>query len=717
MMKKRILHHLITALLLLCAVVFMTENSHSQPLQSRFKDQLQHRNGKIWVWVTNFGQFGTDADGGALFPGTHRATETRYINKGGLILGGILPANGILNPAGMMDTLVSEGPSMWSVTDFRELLPHYADIELSKIRIRSNNTSWMYCGENVYSPYAVSPEDFIAVYTDTFTAATGLGPAKHRRALGLEIEERSYQFSESYAEDFIFFDLTIRNIGRDTIRQFYAGFFANVHAGTRGYSLSDVDDISGFMEFNAAGERVNVAWAAQSDGDHGYTPGCVGVRILRPTERDGRVSYNWWMSDTDLSSSDDWGPRTAARNEGDNPVVDPKDPYGSPEQDEDKYVLLCNGSFDPQQFNPETQEWNPDIPVTADPNDNSRFMIAFGPLGTDTGELFATPRGTEPLTLFYPGDSVLFTYAIIGGEGDFETSAALGTTDPQAFTDLGMNASIARNMFDIDYDGVPEFTGPQSPPSPPLTYTTDYGKVILDWSEADPSISGYGMHGVPPDELPLTFQDPFILDDPATEENESEDFEGFIVMRSPDDRISNFEEIVVFDKTGNSVGPNTGLRYTYTDYVPSGTTMYYAVVSFDRGIPEIELESLRSSPIHNMTKITVGAPPNTGLVQKIWVEPNPYIGRSGFEPTELTSSNYIEHNRALDFVNLPEKCTIRIFTVDLDLVQTLYHDDVTSRHRWDMLTRSIMPIRSGIYIFTVDDGKGNVQFGKFVVIK
>ncbi|MFC1729552.1 FlgD immunoglobulin-like domain containing protein [candidate division KSB1 bacterium] len=461
-MKKRILQCLGTVLLLLCVVVLTTENSHSQWLPGRVKDQRQHRNGKLWVYVTNFGQFGSDQQSGAVFPGAEQGTETVYINRGGIVLGGIIPGNGIINPVGTMDTLVSAGPSMWSVTDYRELEPHYADIELSKIRVRSTLQS-----SEFYDPDAVSPEDFIAVYTDTFTATTGLGPPKHMRALGLEVEEKSYQFSEPYAEDIVFFDLTIRNIGRDTIRQFYTGFFADNDVGTRkpGSGYSDNGDNSGFMEFNADGERVNTAWAAQSDGDYGDTPGCVGVHILRPTEQDGRLSYNWWMSDADISSLKDWGPRTVARNEGDNPVVDPKDPWGSPEEDEDKYVLLCNGSIDPPQYNYETSEWNPDIPPGPISSDPSRFMISFGPFGTDTGELFTTPRGSEPLTLFYPGDSALFTYAIIGGEGDSTVSAGLGATDPQAFVDLGVNAVTAQEMFDNGDLNPPEIVGPPPLPS------------------------------------------------------------------------------------------------------------------------------------------------------------------------------------------------------------------------------------------------------------
>ncbi|MFC1731160.1 hypothetical protein ACFL6I_12570, partial [candidate division KSB1 bacterium] len=518
----------------------------------------------------------------------------------------------------------------------------------------------------------------------------------------------------------------IRNIGRDTIRQFYAGFFADNDVGTRGYSTSEYDDVTGFMEFNAAGVRVNTAWSAEYDGDEGHTPGCVGVRILRPTEREGRLSYNWWMSDVDVSSSDDWGPRTLARNPGDNPVVDPKDPYGSPEQDEDKYVLLCNGSIDPPKYNYETGEYSPDIPAGTTPNDLCRFMISFGPFGTDTGELFATPRGTEPLTLFYPCDSVLFSYAIIGGEGDPAVSAGLGATDPQAFVDLGNNANTAYQMFNgifntIDYseDHWWEFIyypEPPPPPSPPLEVIPGDNSVILDWSAADPSIPGYGTHGIPLEELPLHFKDPYIPDYPETDENESLAFEGFKVMRSPVSDPDNFIVLAVFDRAGNGIGRDTGLRFTYTDYVANGATFYYDVVSYDRGFPAIGLEPRTSSP-RSIEPVTAGGAPNDEMNQKVWVEPNPYIEHSGYEPLLLRTAEYIENNRELQFVNLPESCTIRIFTLDLDLVQTIHHDDGTSRHRWNMLTRADMPIMSGIYIFTVDDGKGNRNVGKFVVIK
>ena len=263
-------------------------------------------------------------------------------------------------------------------------------------------------------------------------------------------------------------------------------------------------------------------------------------------------------------------------------------------------------------------------------------------------------------------------------------------------------------------DGVPDFRGPPPPPAPPLTATAGDRKVVLDWSKADPSSAGYDPNDL---SLPLNFKDTFVPDDPNTPEDESQDFEGFVVMRSATGLISDYQTLAVFDIADNEFGNNTGLRFDYTDHIPNGATFFYAVASFDRGVPSIGLEPLSSSPLLNAIKVTAGASLNTDLKNEVWVEPNHYIEQSGFEPS-TTDILQLEHQRVLDFVNLPAKCTIRIFTVDGDLVQTLQKDDATtSRFRWDMLTRSIQAITSGIYLFSVIDDSGNKFVGKFVVIK
>ncbi len=87
----------------------------------------------------------------------------------------------------------------------------------------------------------------------------------------------------------------------------------------------------------------------------------------------------------------------------------------------------------------------------------------------------------------------------------------------------------------------------------------------------------------------------------------------------------------------------------------------------------------------------------------------------------------IDYSR-VTFFRIPVRCTIRIYTVDGDLVQTIEHPiregGAPSRQRnWDLITRSSQSAVSGIYIFVVmeKDEAGNYtgkrQMGKFVIIR
>lgn len=718
-------------------LLFLFGDLQAQGTGDRFVDSKSHRNGKLWVEVTNFGQFGSDQIAGAIWPGSEFPAP-RFINRGGLFIGGIVPSDATtgpdLNAPGNLDTLVSEGPSAWSVVDFREMAAHYTDSR-SAIEVRSTNPASPF-----FHPDAVSGEDFIAVYTDTFLSVNGFAfsPPKHQRPLGLEIVEQSYQFSVSFAEDIVFFDLIIRNIGKNYIRNMAIGFFADNDMTCLQLSGStdggQTDDATGFLAVNSTGDVVNTAWVAEPDGDDGCMTGVLGVRVLRPTARDGVVSFNWWMSDTEISSADDWGPVSPNVQTGD---PNANDPIGSPENDVEKYILMTNGSFDEPQFDPVTLEFNPNIPAGASPNDNSRFMISFAPLGTRDSTINDPndPMHGQTVKIFAPGDSILFTYAIIGGEGDPDVARATQTFDVSSLIDLGVNANIAGIMFDnpdfdtdgdgfagedtdgdgiIDTgDGVPDFRGPPPPPAPPLTITTGDRTVTLDWSAADPSSPNYD----PNDQfLPLNFQDPFISDDPNTPEDESKDFEGFRVLRSKTGNVGTFETLAEWDLAGNDFGRNTGLAFRFVDHVPNGQEFTYAVVSFDRGAPSIGLGSLATSALLNATKAAASATASTGFSTDIWVEPNPYVQRSGFENLALTSDIAIEVNREIHFVNVPAKCTIRVFTVDGDLVTTIVHDG-SSRAIWDLVTRNNRPIASGIYLFSVETAAGDRKIGRFVVIK
>ena len=71
----------------------------------------------------------------------------------------------------------------------------------------------------------------------------------------------------------------------------------------------------------------------------------------------------------------------------------------------------------------------------------------------------------------------------------------------------------------------------------------------------------------------------------------------------------------------------------------------------------------------------------------------------------------------LKFINLPPKCTIRIFTLVGDIVKSIEHDDpVKGEENWDLLTESGRTVASGVFIFTVESELGT-QTGKFVIIR
>lgn len=256
-------------------LVFLFSSSLPGQQQDRFRDERVHRKGKLWVGVTNFGQLGISRGGrGVIWPGSDiPGEEAQYINRGGILLGGIVPSDETvgtdLNEPGDLDTLVSEGPSVWSVVDFRELFAHFPDAR-SAIQVRTTIPGMDIDGDGTsdFSEQAVSEEDFLSAYADTFLSADGFAfaPPKHQRSLGIEVVEKSYQFGAGFTEDIVFFDLKIRNIGQNFIRNLYVGFFGDNDMGIIG-RLGDEGDAAGFMAVTSSGDSVNTAWVLEADGE------------------------------------------------------------------------------------------------------------------------------------------------------------------------------------------------------------------------------------------------------------------------------------------------------------------------------------------------------------------------------------------------------------------------------------------------------------------
>jgi len=105
-------------------------------------------------------------------------------------------------------------------------------------------------------------------------------------------------------------------------------------------------------------------------------------------------------------------------------------------------------------------------------------------------------------------------------------------------------------------------------------------------------------------------------------------------------------------------------------------------------------------------------------LDEIAVIPNPYIATNILESSNpLITSGRGE--RVIQFINLPQECTIRIYSMRGNLVDVIKHNSTMDDgiERWGLVSKDGIDIAFGVYIFHVEaKGIGN-KIGKFAVIK
>jgi len=104
-------------------------------------------------------------------------------------------------------------------------------------------------------------------------------------------------------------------------------------------------------------------------------------------------------------------------------------------------------------------------------------------------------------------------------------------------------------------------------------------------------------------------------------------------------------------------------------------------------------------------------------LRNVYVVPNPYVATNVIEPRNPVSRSE-RGDRRLYFANVPQKCTIRIYTVAGELVDVIEHDSTLDDGKafWDLRTKDNMNIAYGLYLFHVESKEGSFV-GKFAVIK
>ncbi len=168
-------------------------------------------------------------------------------------------------------------------------------------------------------------------------------------------------------------------------------------------------------------------------------------------------------------------------------------------------------------------------------------------------------------------------------------------------------------------------------------------------------------------------------------------------------------------------------EYIIEDLLPT-LPYWVAVTAFDFGHPAKSLEPLESSPYENMYEVFALNQKESDIFKdnklNVYVYPNPYIadGRyaaNGVENRFLGLS--LDRSRSIYFANLPPVCTIKIHSIDGDLIKEIDHNKpvgsgTSSVERFDLISKNTQAIESGLFYWTVESEFGN-QIGKLVIIK
>ena len=181
---------------------------------------------------------------------------------------------------------------------------------------------------------------------------------------------------------------------------------------------------------------------------------------------------------------------------------------------------------------------------------------------------------------------------------------------------------------------------------------------------------------------------------------------------NPDSLWSPGDRAIIMD------GEPLGGKWEFTFFLPdSGDTISAQagdVFYIDTHRPFSQSDTLLFTTVASQYDKTVAS----GKLDSIYVVPNPYVVTNVLEQLDL--QNPMDRGpRKIYFTNLPKECTISIYTVSGDLVETLKHnsDIDNSQEHWDLTTKDNFPLAYGVYLYHVDAPGIGEKLGRFAVIK
>jgi hypothetical protein len=356
-------------------------------------------------------------------------------------------------------------------------------------------------------------------------------------------------------------------------------------------------------------------------------------------------------------------------------------------------------------------------------------------LGNDGNRMNFYTFSYGPYTM-PPGAQVRIVMAEIAGVMDYADVVA-GDPDglfPEATIDaIKANAERARQAVSwgigVDVDGIPLAADVPEPPPAPNTDAvnasvgTEVASIAVTWDDiAESAVITDGSGG--------TFYDG------------SQDLTGYRIYRTQDFQFTSDGQPpslrgahwdLLFEM---SVAEAAAFwdeeleRYRFVDEsVDFGRRYGYYVAAYNE--TPGTWTSANGTVVSDLPELVSGdynrsAPANAvaGPVESfdVYAVPNPYVFG---DPQRSFGQTGVLGERTIEFRNLPERATIRIYTVSGDLVRTLQHGpdsrgNLSGTIAWDQKSESGLIVAPGLYIFHVTSDTEHVDgrlTGKLMIIR
>ncbi len=711
-------NRIITISVTLFLLLFMFVNAFSQTQAELEKAQI--RMGTVWSGVTANGDKGSFDFRAGFFPNDFDILGARGQYRDAWVGGGILLATtDWVDPIDSLHTVAVYGPT----NDFQPVG--------KVVEPMTNYVRYTYADrvvdfeESTIDPFGeIDPAQFGELTCDQIIKVTT------ENILGVLIDRTIMAWSQNFHNDYIITDVTFTNVSDDTLTDFFINMQLNGSNTLRSYGNNPAP---------ASGERFDPSITWQH-----YYGGRVGDSL--------RVFYEYSADDPE-TTGDDMGAPAVSQN-------------GRLLNSKFIWYSILHASEEPYTFDVNDQDDFLQPKVTYIGKDN---LIPYNEQGDEFGSKnFWAIRGGYSEYFPMGGNTWPDTYH--GGNSDEQGSADFAShpagthqnNDSKMWSSFGPYTFLPGTKLHVVYaSGYSGLSITKSkeigykwtknnleePPGIPNAVTgyfpdnfvypsgaTERDKIKNRWisTGVDSVMQSASRakwnfdHGYkvplappPPSSVEITGLGTGVEIKWVDEEAETmENFAGYRIMR----RISNMDT-VLYQEIYSSGPDDVAAEHLYVDkQVLIGAHYYYYVQAkaFVENDDANAYPASRGNVIYSARvldpNISWVKPPHFTQddLSKIRIVPNPY---------NISDPLLIEYGftdqRAVQFFNLPAKVTIKIFTENGDLVQTLEHDSpVKSGHtEWDMLTSSQQVIHSGVYIAVFETPDGQVSYQKLVVVR